>query len=468
MPPRPGDIVDLDIDHPRLRRAGRRAPRRTSSSSCAAPSPGDRVRARVTKRKQSHAEARVARDPRPLARAASPPVCAHSRRMRRLRVADARLRRAARVQAAPGRRVAGAHRPPRGLRARAHPRHGRPLALPQQDGVLVRRRTTTAARARPAPARLVERDRRDLATAASPRRASTRARQAVADACRALGLRTVRPRATTTGSCATSWSARAAQRRPAAEPLRRRARFPRRPSWRERVARRLRLHLVRRSPSTPAGRRRRRRRPPHAARAAVPARAPRRRRPRGAGRRLPADQQRDVRDRSTRRRSSFAAPDPARPAVDLYCGIGSLSLPLARLARRVQAVEIQEEAIVAARVNAALNGIDNVDFYAGDVRPLLKFPPHPTLDAERDDDVERPAVVVVDPPRAGLARKALQRAAALGRRPLRLRLLQPDDAGRQRRRARRARLSPDARGAGRHVPADAPHRDGRAVRAPTS
>jgi 23S rRNA (uracil1939-C5)-methyltransferase len=111
---------------------------------------------------------------------------------------------------------------------------------------------------------------------------------------------------------------------------------------------------------------------------------------------------------------SFAAADPARPAVDLYCGIGSLSLPLARGARHVQAVEIQEEAIVAARENAALNGVLNVDFYARDVRPLLKFPPHPTLDAERDDAVQRPAVVMVDPPRAGLARKALQRAAALG------------------------------------------------------
>jgi 23S rRNA (uracil1939-C5)-methyltransferase len=111
---------------------------------------------------------------------------------------------------------------------------------------------------------------------------------------------------------------------------------------------------------------------------------------------------------------AFAAPDAHRPAVDLYCGIGSLSLPLARGARRVQAVEIQEEAIVAARDNASLNGVANVDFYARDVRPLLKFPPHPALDAARDDDAERPAVVLVDPPRAGLARKALQRAAALG------------------------------------------------------
>jgi 23S rRNA (uracil1939-C5)-methyltransferase len=58
--------------------------------------------------------------------------------------------------------------------------------------------------------------------------------------------------------------------------------------------------------------------------------------------------------------------------------------------------------------------VDNAAFYAADVRPLLRFPPHPVLDAGRADDADRPAVVIADPPRAGLARKALQRAAALG------------------------------------------------------
>jgi 23S rRNA (uracil1939-C5)-methyltransferase len=110
----------------------------------------------------------------------------------------------------------------------------------------------------------------------------------------------------------------------------------------------------------------------------------------------------------------LAEPDAARPSVDLYCGIGSLSLPLARGSREVHAIEIQEEAIAAARVNAELNGVDNASFYAADVRPLLRFPPHPVLDAGRSGDGDRPAVVIADPPRAGLARKALQRAATLG------------------------------------------------------
>ena len=110
----------------------------------------------------------------------------------------------------------------------------------------------------------------------------------------------------------------------------------------------------------------------------------------------------------------FAAPDPARAAVDLYCGIGSLSLALAHGSRDVHAVEIQAEAIEAAQVNAKLNDVGNATFYAADVRPLLRFPPDAVLDNERKDEAERPAVVVTDPPRAGMARKALQRAAALG------------------------------------------------------
>ncbi len=103
----------------------------------------------------------------------------------------------------------------------------------------------------------------------------------------------------------------------------------------------------------------------------------------------------------------FAAADPSREAHDLYCGIGSLSLPLARAAAHVHGIEIQEAAIVAARENARRNGIANVDFLTGDVRRLLKE----TLASPGPPPA--PAVVLVDPPRAGMARKALQRAAAL-------------------------------------------------------
>ena len=80
----------------------------------------------------------------------------------------------------------------------------------------------------------------------------------------------------------------------------------------------------------------------------------------------------------------------------------------------MHAIEIQQEAIDAAHVNAELNGVGNAALLRGRRAAPARFPPHPVLDAERADAGERPAVVVADPPRAGLARKALQRAAALG------------------------------------------------------
>src|SRR3954471_10841508 len=78
---------------------------------------------------------------------------------------------------------------------------------------------------------------------------------------------------------------------------------------------------------------------------------------------------------------------------DLFCGIGTLGLTLARGAGEVWGVEIVPDAIVDAEENARLNGIENAQFRSGDprkeIRPLL-------------DEAGRPDVVVVDPPRAGL------------------------------------------------------------------
>ena len=105
----------------------------------------------------------------------------------------------------------------------------------------------------------------------------------------------------------------------------------------------------------------------------------------------------------------YAAPEPADAVYDLYCGIGSLSLLFARHAGRVHGIELMEEAIVAARDNALLNGTSNTTFSAGDVRRLLKAPAMMELRG-----MDHPRLVIVDPPRAGLAPKALARAAALG------------------------------------------------------
>jgi 23S rRNA (uracil1939-C5)-methyltransferase len=86
--------------------------------------------------------------------------------------------------------------------------------------------------------------------------------------------------------------------------------------------------------------------------------------------------------------------------LDLFCGIGTIALVLALDAGEVWGLEIVEEAVADAIENARLNGVDNVRFFAGDVRLAMR----PLL--ERSG---RPGVVVVDPPRAGLSQKVVRR-----------------------------------------------------------
>jgi 23S rRNA (uracil1939-C5)-methyltransferase len=85
---------------------------------------------------------------------------------------------------------------------------------------------------------------------------------------------------------------------------------------------------------------------------------------------------------------------------DLYCGIGTLGLVLAPQALTVWGVEIVEEAVACAIENAEANAVANAAFFAGNVGQSVDEL------QERGGD---PDVVVVDPPRAGLAGKALRR-----------------------------------------------------------
>jgi 23S rRNA (uracil1939-C5)-methyltransferase len=85
---------------------------------------------------------------------------------------------------------------------------------------------------------------------------------------------------------------------------------------------------------------------------------------------------------------------------DLFCGIGTLSLVMARDAGEVWGVEIVPEAIEDAERNAELNGIGNVRFRAGDARTSIR----PLV-----EEAGRPDLVVVDPPRAGLSKKVVRR-----------------------------------------------------------
>jgi 23S rRNA (uracil1939-C5)-methyltransferase len=85
---------------------------------------------------------------------------------------------------------------------------------------------------------------------------------------------------------------------------------------------------------------------------------------------------------------------------DLYCGIGTIGLSMASQALTVWGIEVSEESVACALENAVLNGISNAAFFAGNVGQVTQ---------ELLDRSGPPDVVVVDPPRAGLAGKALRR-----------------------------------------------------------
>lgn len=79
--------------------------------------------------------------------------------------------------------------------------------------------------------------------------------------------------------------------------------------------------------------------------------------------------------------------------LDLYCGIGTISLMLAKKAAKVLGAEIVERAVEDARENAERNGVRNVAFFQGDCGEVL---------AKFKQEQVMPDVVVVDPPRKGL------------------------------------------------------------------
>ena len=85
---------------------------------------------------------------------------------------------------------------------------------------------------------------------------------------------------------------------------------------------------------------------------------------------------------------------------DLYCGIGTISLFMAKYAKKVYGVEIVEQAIKDAKENAKINNIKNTEFIAGDTKLIL------------DDLINNkkiiPNVVMVDPPRKGLDNRSVE------------------------------------------------------------
>ena len=87
---------------------------------------------------------------------------------------------------------------------------------------------------------------------------------------------------------------------------------------------------------------------------------------------------------------------------DLYSGTGTIAQLMAPVAGKVIGVEIVEEAVEAAKENAALNGLANCEFLAGDVLKVL------------DDITEKPDFIILDPPRDGIHPKALPKIINYG------------------------------------------------------
>ena len=101
----------------------------------------------------------------------------------------------------------------------------------------------------------------------------------------------------------------------------------------------------------------------------------------------------------------FAGLTGNETVLDLYCGIGTITLCLAKAAKRVIGAEIVPPAIRDAKENALRNHIENAEFFCGDAADIA---------AKLESDGLRPDVVTVDPPRKGLVPEVIASVAAMG------------------------------------------------------
>ena len=100
----------------------------------------------------------------------------------------------------------------------------------------------------------------------------------------------------------------------------------------------------------------------------------------------------------------FADIDKSKTVIDVYCGIGTISLFLAQKAKKVIGIEVIEASIEDAKRNAKINNLDNTEFLCGKAEYVLP---------ELFDKGVRPDVVVVDPPRKGCEEAVLKTIAEM-------------------------------------------------------
>lgn len=106
---------------------------------------------------------------------------------------------------------------------------------------------------------------------------------------------------------------------------------------------------------------------------------------------------------------SQAAISKADTVLDLYCGVGTITLVMAKAAGRAIGVEVVPQAVEDARENAARNGIQNAEFFCADAGQAA---------LELEGQGVRPDVIVVDPPRKGLSGDAIEAIARMAPRRL--------------------------------------------------
>lgn len=94
----------------------------------------------------------------------------------------------------------------------------------------------------------------------------------------------------------------------------------------------------------------------------------------------------------------FANINKDETVLDLYCGVGTITLSMAKKAKRAIGVEITEQAVLNARENAKINGFENAEFYLGDCFKVVDSLIKSGVKAD---------VVIVDPPRKGCSEKLL-------------------------------------------------------------
>ena len=86
---------------------------------------------------------------------------------------------------------------------------------------------------------------------------------------------------------------------------------------------------------------------------------------------------------------------------DLYSGIGSISIFISKYAKSIYAIELIENAVKDAKKNARRNNINNINFFCGDLKDILRQDKNLT-------SIPKPDIIILDPPRAGMHKKTIQ------------------------------------------------------------